>query len=175
MVGIWRRKSLRSDAKDVARRIGRHVAAGRRRNLGRNRHGRLVAIDVKSSEQAIAQNANWLNDVFDEVGFEDGAVVFTDKEKDKEKQDATKASDTSNPSANGPKTAAEIAAQEVTQDSPTRRINDILPSSKSVLISRTSMISGPHRHLRSACYVLLGLIIGAIATLALVMLHIIDV
>ena len=110
-----------------------------------------------------------------EIGFEDGAVVFTDKEKDKEKQDATKASDTSNPSANGPKTAAEIAAQEVTQDSPTRRINDILPSSKSVLISRTSMISAPHRHLRSACYVLLGLIIGAIATLALVMLHIIDV
>ena len=143
--------------------------------LGEIVTGVSVAIDVKSSEQAIAQNANWLNDVFDEVGFEDGAVVFTDKEKDKEKQDATKASDTSNPSANGPKTAAEIAAQEVTQDSPTRRINDILPSSKSVLISRTSMISGPHRHLRSACYVLLGLIIGAIATLALVMLHIIDV
>ena len=155
--------------------LGGMLPPGDAEILGEIVTGVSVAIDVKSSEQAIAQNANWLNDVFDEVGFEDGAVVFTDKEKDKEKQDATKASDTSNPSANGPKTAAEIAAQEVTQDSPTRRINDILPSSKSVLISRTSMISGPHRHLRSACYVLLGLIIGAIATLALVMLHIIDV
>ncbi len=159
--------------------LGGMLPPGDAEILGEIVTGVSVAEDVQSSEKAIAQNANWLNEVLDEVGFEEGAVVFCDKEKSKiqpadQSSDADKTDETPKANANAPKTASEIAARELTRESPTRRI-DNLPSSKSVIVSRSAMLCNSRRHMRTACCILLGVIIGAIGTLAIFICNIAEI
>lgn len=164
------RKSLQDE-------LGGMLPPGDAEILGEIVTGVSVADDVKSSESAIAQNANWLNDVFDEVGFEEGEVVFSESKSQVKPQPAEKSpaqpAESPSPKKDAPKTAAEIAAAEVTHDSPTRQLND-LPSSKSVIVSRSAMTYGPHRLLKTTCNIMLGIIIGAIGVLSLFMLGFIE-
>lgn len=159
--------------------LGGMLPPGDAEILGEIVTGVSVAEDVQSSEKAIAQNANWLNEVLDEVGFEEGAVVFSDKEKSKiqpaaQTFGADKTDETPKTNADAPKTASEIAARELTHESPTRRI-DNLPSSKSVIVSRSAMLQNSRRHMRTACCILLGVIIGAIGTLAIFLCNIAEI
>ena len=88
----------------------------------------MEAQEVASNEAAKQKNANWVEDVFSDVGFDEGEVKFTNKEK----EEAAK-------KAEEEKKKAEAAAAPKPPEKlepPTRELSGMLPSSKATIVSR---------------------------------------
>lgn len=145
--------------------LGGMLPPGDAEVLGELVTGMSVAEDVKTSEKAIRENANWLNDVFDEVGFDENEVVFSDKQKAKPADDnphPEKKADDSASSQVAPKSAAELAAQpELTTNSPVRQLDNSLPSAQSAIIPRALMVRRSRLKLSIVVSCAIGMVVGA--------------
>lgn len=154
--------------------LGGMLPPGDAEILGEIVTGISVAEDVESCESAIAQNANWLDDVFDEVGFDEGEVVFSDKKPEKASESgdagALKAGGASQGGAHEVYDATKV--EPATYDSPTRQLRDELPSSKSVLVSQNSLMRTRQRLISNLTVLMLGVCIGALIAVAVFMVWI---
>lgn len=130
--------------------------------------GMSEVVDVDELKRAAAgENANWIADVFNDVGFEEGAVVFKDN-KNKSQPSGTISADKKSENSSKPIPAPKIPLATSVSPTPTRELSGMLPSSKSALISNSGLHKQENRLLRYLVYAslaLLGIIIGAIITL----------
>ena len=148
------------------------------------------AVEVEANEAAKAQNANWLDDVFNDVGFEEGAVVFDNKkenkaeetakptETDKPKEDAKPAENAQTKENSGgkhvesgkiPLDRTKVTLNSPAPNTPVREVSGMLPSAKStsVMVSRTKLDADkpPIRWHVTASALVLGIVLGALVTL----------
>lgn len=137
------------------------------------------AVEVESNEGAKAQHANWLEDVFNDVGFAEGEVVFEHKKEGGEKAKPEPLGDADKPKDSTPHSASEelkvsIDRTKLTLNSPiptgpVREVSSMLPSSKSTSVRVTnSKLSKketrPHVTLSVFAFgVVLGVIVSVIA------------
>lgn len=132
------------------------------------------AIDVEDSMLAKAANGNWVADVFSDVGFEEGEVVFADKKHDSSSESESKKSSTTNEKVtlgeDGPKISS-VSNQVVNFQTPTKELSGMLPSSKSVVAPRSSLHSRQQKpnYLALACLALSGFMVGAVAVICILM------
>ena len=130
--------------------------------------GMSEVVDVDELKRAAAgENANWIADVFNDVGFEEGAVVFKDN-KNKSQPSGTISADKKSENSSKPIPAPKIPLATSVSPTPTRELSGMLPSSKSALISNSGLHKQENRLMRYLVYAslaLLGIIIGAIITL----------
>lgn len=154
--------------------LGGMLPPGDAEILGEIVTGISVANDVQSSESAIAQNANWLSDVFDAVGFDEGEVLFADKEKKsvpKDEPNPAAPPNNSSPAPNQEPSAPKTPSQPApTPASPARELSPVLPSSKSLLISRPSLKTGRRQTIYICIALMLGIILGALLTASIIIL-----
>ncbi len=128
--------------------------------------------DIEVASSAKEENANWVADVFSDVGFEEGAVVFDKKDKKSDEPEKAEAKPAAKPAAEPPKPPVPAPLPE--PPTPTRELSGMLPSSKSTLISRNSVSNRiaikDGRRLSAGlaiCLVLLGFMLGAVAAILL--------
>lgn len=100
--------------------------------------------NVESNERAKRQNANWVEDVFSDVGFDEGEVVFSGKKGSQPKppdptsQSVTKKSD---PDKTPKNDADRTKIKKEVYIKPTKDLCNALPSSKSNIVPRPQEIS----------------------------------
>ncbi len=131
--------------------------------------------DIQVASSAKEENANWVADVFSDVGFEEGAVVFDKKDKKAGEPEKTEDKAASDKPASEPQKPP-VPAPLPEHTTPTRELSGMLPSSKSTLISRNSVsnriaIKDGHKMSVGAviCLLLSGFMLGAIAAVLLMM------
>lgn len=131
--------------------------------------------DIQVASSAKEENANWVADVFSDVGFEEGAVVFDKKDKKAGEPEKTEDKAASDKPASEPQKPP-VPASLPEHTTPTRELSGMLPSSKSTLISRNSVsnriaIKDGHKMSVGAviCLLLSGFMLGAIAAVLLMM------
>ncbi len=149
------------------------------------------AAEVKSNERAKRKNANWVEDVFSDVGFDDGEVVFAEKKSNIPDDPTLKPVTSAKAKKAQPNQPGNSAIKKtVTEDSPkvtlktpsptlktptsttpTREVSGMLPSAKAKITSKSAVQPAP-RQSSPLLYVniaVLGIIIGAAITLLIVM------
>lgn len=131
--------------------------------------------DIQVASSAKEENANWVADVFSDVGFEEGAVVFDKKDKKAGEPEKNEDKAASDKPASEPKKPP-VPAPLPEQTTPTRELSGMLPSSKSTLISRNSVSNriaikdGRKMGVGAViCLLLSGFMLGAIAAVLLMM------
>ena len=162
--------------KDLEAELGGMLPPGDAEMLAELVTGISEAVDVEVSVSAKAENGNWVADVFSDVGFEEGEVVFADKKhRDPEPEKKSSTSNANKVSLSGevPKISSNSNKAVVNFQTPTKELSGMLPSSKSVLSTRSSL-HGRNQRVPSlvwVCLVMTGVMIGAILTVCIFMMQ----
>ncbi len=152
------------------------------------------ADEVETNERAMRKNANWVADVFNDVGFDEGEVVFAEKKDDhdlsvdptqkmvsagknaepKKAESSGESEDNklaSSSSDETPKVTLKTPASGLTLNTPSRELSGMLPSSKSTIIARSSVhaVKTGISTLTAVCIGLIGIIVGIVITVLIVM------
>ena len=137
------------------------------------------AQEVEKNVRAQRKNANWIEDVFNDVGFEEGEVKFAEKKKELEldfNEDPTLAKvQPAKPKhhedqAKAAEKKIEASPSKLTMATPTRHLNDKLPSSKSNICTRSSVSSVGFSKLAAAGIALVGFVVGIIVAIVVFMI-----
>ena len=138
---------------------------------------------VETNENAQKENANWVEDVFNDVGFDEGEVVFNKKAKEAELQKKK------NPVMDQVQPSAKAVPKRTSSDGestpppppnkPTksavtplvREVSGMLPSAKAKLVSSPELSSVPKpSHFVLICAGCLGLVVGIILTIVIMLM-----
>lgn len=147
--------------------------------------GMSEAEDVQTNERAKRKNANWVEDVFSDVGFDEGEVVFAEKKDDfsvdptqqmvskakpksaeprKAATDEAKSDDKKKEtnSRETPKVTLKTPTSGPNLNTPSRELSGMLPSSKSSIVSRSSVntVKNGVSPMVTACIAFISLIVG---------------
>ena len=162
--------------KDLEAELGGMLPPGDAEMLAELVTGISEAVDVEDSVSAKAENGNWVADVFSDVGFDEGEVVFADKkhnEPDPEKKSSTSNAKKVSLSGEVPKISSTSNKNVVNFQTPTKELSGMLPSSKSVVSTRSSLHGRNQRvpSLVLVCLVMTGVMLGAILTVCIFMMQ----
>ena len=139
---------------------------------------------VETNVTAQKENANWVEDVFNDVGFDEGEVVFDKKSKEHTPEPQKDADPTKAQQAPAVPRKAAVAIPESTP-SPTlktknsksavtpivREVSGMLPSSKSKLIANPNLPAPKPSYFVVLCAGGIGLVMGVIFAIVVMMIY----